>query len=281
TKPPSTASLPASAPDAAIRFTDVSFRYPGRGVDVLTGLDLTIPAGHSLAIVGLNGAGKTTLIKLLTRLYLPDAGVISVDDVDLATLDAADWQRRLTAVFQDFGRYELSVRENVGLGAPDQACDQARLCEAARLAGALELIEALPHGWDTILSRRYSGGVDLSGGQWQRIALARALFAALGGARVLVLDEPTASLDVRAEADLYSRFLDITKGLTTILISHRFSTVRRAERICVLEHGRVVEEGSHEELLAAGGSYASMFALQAMRFSEATEEASAQKRGRG
>src|SRR6185437_7869266 len=146
--------------------------------------------------------------------------------------------------------------------APALAHDLDRLREAARQAGALELIEGLPRGWDTILSRRYTGGVDLSGGQWQRLALARALFAAQGGARVLILDEPTASLDVRAEADLYDRFLDITRGLTTILISHRFSTVRRAERICVLEHGRVVEQGSHEELLAAGGRYAGMFALQ-------------------
>lgn len=269
TDPVAVASLPPTAPCSAIRFTGVFFRYPGQETDALAGLDLTIPVGHSLAIVGLNGAGKTTLIKLLTRLYLPNAGVIAVDGIDLATLDAAVWQRRLTAVFQDFGQYELSVRENVGLGASDLACDQERLREAARQAGALELIESLPQRWDTILSRRYSGGVDLSGGQWQRIALARALFAVQGGARVLVLDEPTASLDVRAEADLYDRFLDITKGLTTILISHRFSTVRRAERICVLERGRVTAEGSHEELVSTGGSYAAMFALQAMRFVEA------------
>jgi len=261
-------SLPPDAPHEAIQCSGVHFRYPGQSADVLDGLDLTIPAGHSLAIVGLNGAGKTTLIKLLCRLYEPSAGCISIDGTDLRTFDAARWQRRLTAVFQDFGQYELSAWDNVALAAPEVTSDLERLREAARQAGALELIEALPQGWDTVLSRRYTGGVDLSGGQWQRIALTRALFAAESGARVLILDEPTASLDVRAEADLYDRFLAITKGLTTILISHRFSTVRRAERICVLEHGRVVEQGSHEELLAIGGRYAAMFALQAARFAE-------------
>ncbi len=247
--------LPPDAPSDAIRFSAVRFRYPGQRDDVLAGL---------------NGAGKTTLVKLLSRLYAPDAGCITVDALDLRTLDASRWQRRVTAVFQDFAQYQLSARDNIGLGAPDLAHDGERLREAARQAGALELIESLPHGWDTILSRRYSDGVDLSGGQWQRLALARALFAAQGGARVLILDEPTASLDVRAEADLYDRFLEITRGLTTILISHRFSTVRRAERICVLEHGRVVEQGSHEELLATSGRYAGMFELQAARFSEAS-----------
>jgi ATP-binding cassette, subfamily B, bacterial len=267
--PSGAAALPPDAPRDAIRFHGVRFRYPGQRDDVLAGLDLTIPAGHSLAIVGLNGAGKTTLVKLLGRLYEPDAGRITVDGIDLRALDASRWQRRVTAVFQDFAQYQLSARDNIGLGSPDGADDLKRLREAARQAGALELIEALPQGWDTVLSRRYTDGVDLSGGQWQRLALARALFAAQGGARVLILDEPTASLDVRAEADLYDRFLDITRGLTTILISHRFSTVRRAERICVLEHGRVVEQGSHEELVTASGRYAGMFALQAARFNDA------------
>lgn len=269
---PAGAALPPDAPRDSIRFHGVRFRYPGQRDDVLDGLDLTIPAGHSLAIVGLNGAGKTTLVKLLGRLYEPDAGRITVDAIDLRALDASRWQRRVTAVFQDFAQYQLSAHDNVGLGAPELADDLERLREAARQAGALELIEALPHGWDTVLSRRFSDGVDLSGGQWQRIALARALFAVQGGARVLILDEPTASLDVRAEADLYDRFLDFTRGLTTILISHRFSTVRRAERICVLEQGGVVEQGSHEELVTAGGRYAAMFALQAARFNDAAAE---------
>jgi ATP-binding cassette subfamily B protein len=275
--PRSAAALPPGAPRAAIRLERVSFRYPGQSRDVLAGLDLEIPAGRSLAIVGANGAGKTTLIKLLCRLYEPTGGRIDVDGVDLADVDPASWQRRVAAIFQDFVQYHLSARENVALGAPERADDQARLRRAAENAGALELIEGLPDGWDTVLSRQYTGGVDLSGGQWQRIALARALFAVeaggAGGARVLILDEPTANLDVRAEAALYDRFLDITVGLTTILISHRFSTVRRADRIVVLEDGRVVEDGSHEELIALGGRYATMFRLQAARFAEDATQA--------
>jgi ABC-type multidrug transport system fused ATPase/permease subunit len=255
---------------------------------VLDGLDLAIPAGRSLAIVGANGAGKTTLIKLLCGLYEPTAGRVTVDGVDLRALLPADWQRRVAAIFQDFVQYHLTARENVVLGAPGHAEDLERLRAAAEKAGAAEVIEALPRGWDTVLSRRYEGGTDLSGGQWQRIALARALFAvepasrshtplpgspagatrtpADPGARVLILDEPTAALDVRAEAALYERFLELTAGLTTIVISHRFSTVRRADRIVVLDGGRVAEDGTHESLVAAGGRYATMFALQAQRF---------------
>jgi ATP-binding cassette, subfamily B, bacterial len=265
------AAPPALAPDApreAVRFERVTFGYPDQAADVLTGLDLEIPAGRSLAIVGANGAGKTTLIKLLCGLYAPGGGRITVDGQDLAAVGAAAWQGSVAAIFQDFVQYHLSVRENVGLGAPAYAGDAQRLRAAADRAGATELIASLPRGWDTVLSRRYEGGTDLSGGQWQRIALARALFAVEGGARVLILDEPTAALDVRAEAALYDRFLEITAGLTTIVISHRFSTVRRADRIVVLEGGRVVESGDHDALVAAGGRYATMFALQAARFAE-------------
>lgn len=258
--------LPPECPREEIRFEGVTFRYAGRPVEVIGGLDLTIPAGRSLAIVGANGAGKTTLIKLLCRLYTPTGGRIGVDGVDLGAIDVRLWQRRVAAIFQDFAHYHLPVRDNVALGAPELAGDMERLRTAARRAGALELIESLPHGWDTVLSRQFTGGVDLSGGEWQRVALARALLAVEGGACVLVLDEPTAALDVRAEADLYDRFLEITAGLTTILISHRFSTVRRADRICVLAGGRVVEQGTHDELVALGGQYAEMFTLQAARF---------------
>jgi len=259
-------------PAVAIRFEDVHFRYPGRAVDTLDGLTFAIPAGRSLAIVGDNGAGKTTLVKLLARLYDPDRGAIAADDRDLRTLDPVAWRRRLSAVFQDFVRYELSAADNVGYGALGRQGDTTALERAADRAGALTLIEGLPDGWATTLSRRYAGGAELSGGQWQRVALARALFAVEAGATVLILDEPTAALDARAEADLFDRFLDLTRGLTTVLISHRFSTVRRADRIVVLEGGRVVEEGTHDALLAAGGRYARMFALQADRFGAPSTE---------
>jgi ATP-binding cassette subfamily B protein len=261
-------AAPTSPPTPGIRFEGVTFRYPGSGADTLSGLDLELPAGRSLAIVGVNGAGKTTLVKLLCRLYEPHAGRITADGVPIAALEPPEWRRRLAAIFQDFVQYHMPARDNVGFGALAHAGDQSRLERAAELVGALDLVQRLPQGWDTILARHYKGGTDLSGGEWQRIALARALFAVNGGADVLILDEPTANLDVRAEAALYDRFLDITAGLTTILISHRFSTVRRAHRIAVLEGGRVVEQGSHEELLARRGRYAQMFTLQASRFTE-------------
>ena len=181
------------------------------------------------------------------------------------------WQRRIGAILQDFVHYDLPVSDNVGFGAPELAGDEASVRTALRRAGALELVEALPRGLATTLSREYDGGAELSGGQWQRIAIARALMAVEGGAGVLVLDEPTANLDVRAEAEFFDRFLELTEGLTTILISHRFSTVRRADRIVVLDGGRVVEAGSHDELLATDGRYAAMFRLQATRFVEDDE----------
>ena len=252
-------------PTRSIRFSGVGFAYPG-GRRVFDGLDLTIPAGSSLAVVGANGAGKTTLVKLLGRLYEPDAGAILVDGIPLAELDLASWRCRLAVIFQDFVRYQLTVAENVGFGGLDRLGERAALAAAAIKAGASTVVERLPAGWDTPLGRQYKDGAELSGGEWQRVALARALFAVEAGAGVLVLDEPTANLDVRAEAELFDRFLDLTRGLTTILISHRFSTVRRADRICVLEHGRVVELGSHDDLLAARGRYAELFGLQAARF---------------
>ncbi|HEX2513672.1 MAG TPA: ABC transporter ATP-binding protein [Chloroflexota bacterium] len=270
-------ALPGAAPAAGLpreglSFQEVTFRYPERAAPALRGLTLEIPAGRSLAIVGANGAGKTTLVKLLCRLYDPDGGQILVDGTDLRRIDPLAWQRRVAPVFQDFVQYQLPAYDNVALGAVERLGQRALVEEAARRAGALDLIRALPGGWETVLSRRFGGGVELSGGQWQRVALARALFAAAGGAAVLVLDEPTAHLDVRAEAAFYDAFLDLTRGLTTIVISHRFSTVRRADRIVVLEPEGVLESGSHDELLRRGGRYAHLFALQAQRFVEGERE---------
>jgi ABC-type multidrug transport system fused ATPase/permease subunit len=256
---------PASGmPAREIRFRDVRFAYPATGAPVLEGFDLVIPAGSSLAIVGQNGAGKTTIAKLLCRLYDVQDGAIEVDGVDLRALDVESWRSRVTAVFQDFVRFELSLRENVAPhGAPDDMV-RAALAEA----GASNLADL-----GAILSRAYPGGTDLSGGQWQRVALARALCAVKTGAGLVLLDEPTAQLDVRGEAEIFERILAATRSVTTILISHRFSTVRQADRICVLEHGKVVELGSHDELMARGGRYRTMFELQASRFGEDEEEA--------
>ncbi len=252
-------SRPATGlPRREIRLREVTFSYRG-GSPVLAGVDLTIPAGSSLAIVGQNGAGKTTLAKLLCRLYDPTGGRIEADGIDLRALDLADWRSRLTTVFQDFVRYDLSLRDNL---APTGATD-AEVTWALRQAGAEDLAAEA-----TILSKSYLGGTDLSGGQWQRIALARAMCAVRQGAGLVILDEPTAQLDVRGEAEIFRRVLAATRGVTTILVSHRFSTVRLADSICVLEGGRVVELGPHEELMARGGRYATMFTLQAARFTD-------------
>jgi ATP-binding cassette, subfamily B, bacterial len=249
----------AGIPAREIRFRNVTFAYPPASEPVLAGFDLTIPAGSSLAIVGQNGAGKTTLAKLLCRLYDPQQGAIEVDGIDLRALDIESWRSRVTAVFQDFIRFELPLRDNVApAGAPDDAIQSSLAAAGAEGLAAL----------DTVLARGYPGGTELSGGQWQRIALARALCAVRLGAGLVLLDEPTAQLDVRGEAEIFDRILAATRHATTILISHRFSTVRHADRICVLEHGKVVELGTHEELMAAGGRYRTMFDLQASRFGE-------------
>jgi ABC-type multidrug transport system fused ATPase/permease subunit len=247
-----------------IRLRDVTFSYPtGGAAPVLEHLDLTIPAGSSLAIVGQNGAGKTTIAKLLCRLYDPESGRIEVDGADLREFDLTSWRSRIAAVFQDFIRLELPLRDNVApAGAPDDVVQAA-----LESAGAAKLASL-----GTVLARGYDGGTDLSGGQWQRVALARALSAVKTGAGVVLLDEPTAQLDVRGEAEIFDRLLAATRHCTTILISHRFSTVRHADRICVLEHGRVIELGTHDELMALGGRYRTMFDLQAERFSVPTDE---------
>jgi ABC-type multidrug transport system fused ATPase/permease subunit len=249
-------------PAREVRLRNLTFAYPG-GAPVLDGLDLVIPAGTSLAIVGQNGAGKTTLAKLLCRLYDPQAGAIEVDGIDLREFDIDSWRARLTAVFQDFIRFELPLRDNVAPGgAPDDVVQKALAS-----AGAADLA-----GLDTVLAKGYEGGTDLSGGQWQRVALARALCALQQDAGLILLDEPTAHLDVRGEAEVFDRILTASRQCTTILISHRFSTVRHADRICVLEHGKVVELGTHDELMVKGGRYCTMFNLQARRFSATEDE---------
>jgi ATP-binding cassette, subfamily B, bacterial len=246
-------------PTAEIRFRDLRFSYAADSPEVLKGLDLTIPAGTSMAIVGVNGAGKTTLVKLLCRLYEPTAGRIEADGVDLRELTLDSWRHRLSAIFQDYVRYDLPLRDNVApVGGSDDDI-RAALAEAD-----IEHVADL----DTILAAGYSGGVDLSGGQWQRVALARVLHKVRSGAGVVILDEPTAQLDVRGEAQIFERLLKATRGCTTILISHRFSTVRLVDRICVLDDGQVAELGTHDELMTLGGRYRTMFDLQASRFSE-------------
>ena len=249
-----------------IEFEHVSFTYPGTEDAVLYDLDLVLDPGRSVAIVGENGAGKTTLLKLLCGFYRPTTGRILVDGIDLADIDPQLWRQRLAVIFQDFTRFELTVFENIALADPTHPDARTHASAAAAAAAADHLIDGLPKGWDTILSRAFTDGADLSGGQWQRIALARALYAARIGGTVLVLDEPTASLDVDAEVALFDQLLSQAKGCTAIVVSHRFSTVRRAERIVVIADGRVVEDGSHQNLMAEGGRYAHLFDLQANRF---------------
>jgi ATP-binding cassette subfamily B protein len=251
-----------------ITFEGVSFSYPGSERRVLDRLDLELRPGETIAIVGENGAGKTTLLKLLAGFYAPTSGRILVDGRDLAELDPVGWRRRLSVIFQDFVRFELTAFENVALADLDHPDGAHHAADAAGAAGAADLVAEMPMGWDTILSRGFTGGVELSGGQWQRVALARALYGARVGAQVLILDEPTASLDVHAEVALFDQLLAHADGCTAIVVSHRFSTVRRASRIVVLADGRVAEDGDHATLHAAGGTYAHLYDLQAQRFQE-------------
>ncbi len=247
----------------SIVFDKVGFRYPGKDAWVLRDLSFTIPAGETLALVGENGAGKTTIIKLLTRLYEPDEGRILVDGIDLRDIDIADLQHQVGAIFQDFVRYNMTAAENIGVGRVAGLGDRPRVIEAARKSLAHPLIETLPEGYEQMLGRVFARGLDLSGGEWQKIAIARAYFR---DAAILILDEPTAALDARAEAEIFERFRNLSEAKTALLISHRFATVRMADRILVLENGAILESGNHDELIALRGRYAELFALQAAAF---------------
>jgi ATP-binding cassette subfamily B protein len=254
------------APDLApplrgIVLEDVGFRYAGKDTWALRHIDLTIASGESVALVGENGAGKTTLVKLMTRLYEPTEGRILLDGRDLRDWPRDDLRRRFGVLFQDFNQYQLKVRENVGFGSVEHMDDVPRIERATERGGASELVSSLADGLDAPLGRWFQNGTELSGGQWQKIALARAFMRE--DADILVLDEPTAALDAEAEHMVFSRFRELAEGRTTIVISHRFPTVRMARKIIVLDHGSIAESGTHDSLVARGGRYARMFALQA------------------
>jgi ATP-binding cassette, subfamily B, bacterial len=259
--PPSGSARRGPDPAAGIRFEHVGFTYPGGSEPALQDITLQLPPGSSLALVGENGSGKTTLIKLLTRLYQPTSGRILFEGLPLPEWDEAALRERIGVIFQDFARYQMQVGENVGAGDEPHFEDTARWREAAAKGRAADFIDQLPRGYETQLGKWFQDGRELSGGQWQKVALSRAFMRTK--ADVLVLDEPTAAMDARAEAEVFEHFRQLARSRITILISHRFSTVRMADQIAVLERGRIVELGTHASLVAAGGHYAQLFALQA------------------
>jgi ATP-binding cassette subfamily B protein len=261
-----------------IQFEHVSFAYPGAESPALTDVSFTVVAGETLAVVGRNGAGKTTLFKLICRLYDPSEGRILIDGIDIREFEPAEIRRQIGAMFQDYVDYQATAAENIGLGNVPEISDRDAIVSASRQAGSDDLISKLPAGYDTALGKWFDAGVNLSGGEWQKVALARAFMRE--DARILLLDEPTSALDAQAEYDLFERLRSLTHGRTAVYISHRFSTVRRADRIVFLEHGRLVEEGTHEELMRLNGRYAQLFRMQASAYTgedvELPEEAVSQ-----
>jgi ATP-binding cassette subfamily B protein len=267
-QPLSLASSPPPVPrlTSSIELRNVSFRYSEQHPWILRDVSLFIPAGQCMALVGLNGSGKTTLVKLITRLYDPSEGQILWDGIDIRAFAPQDLRRHCSTIFQDFTRYDLTAHENVGLGDVTRLEESAYVCQAAIQAGIHDTITSLPNGYQTTLSRWLAGngpGVDLSGGEWQKIALARMLTRQVD---LMILDEPSASLDAEAEYDLYHHFVELVGGQTSLLISHRFSTVRLADQIAVLDEGRITECGAHDELLMRGGRYAALYRMQAEQF---------------
>jgi len=246
-----------------IRFDHVTFAYPGATENALNDLSFTVDAGETIAIVGRNGAGKTTLFKLICRLYDPVAGRILIDGIDIRDIDPAELRAQIGGMFQDYVTYQATAAENIGLGNLSDIADREAILRASRQAGSDQLIAGLPQGYDTALGKWFDAGVNLSGGEWQKVALARAF---MRDARILLLDEPTSALDAQAEYELFERIHSLTRGRTAVYISHRFSTVRRADRILFLEHGRLVEQGTHEQLMRLNGRYARLFRLQASAY---------------
>ena len=257
-------ALPAPRPiQQGFEFRNVSFRYPGSSRLVLNGLNFYLRLGERVALIGENGEGKTTIVKLLTRLYDPFEGQVMLDGVDLREYDLEDLYGEIGVIFQDFMRYEMTARENIAVGRIERISDLELLQQSARKSMASDVLRKLPLGFEQMLGRRFDGGVDLSGGEWQKVALARAY---LRDAQVLILDEPTSALDARSEYEVFQRFAELTAEKMALFISHRFSTVRMADRIVVLENGRIAEEGDHDTLTSLGGRYAEMFELQAASY---------------